>query len=69
MFPEYDNLFSDTFGITSKELLLKYPTPEDMLTVSTRNLASLLAKISRGRFGEEKANQLKSALAAKFVSF
>lgn len=26
VFPEYDKLFSDTFGATSKELLLKYPT-------------------------------------------
>ena len=25
VFPEYDKLFSDTFGSTSKELLLKYP--------------------------------------------
>ena len=25
VFPEYSNLFSDTFGVTSKELLSKYP--------------------------------------------
>lgn len=70
VFPEYDKLFSDTFGVTSKEVLLKYPTPEDMLTVSTRKLTTLLAKSSRGRFGEEKAKQLKSAAAESFgVSF
>ena len=31
VFPEYSDLFSDTFGVTSKELLSKYPLPEDML--------------------------------------
>ena len=70
VFPEYDRLFSDTFGVTSKEILLKYPTPEDMLTLSTRKLTSLLSKSSRGHFGEEKAKQLKSVAANSFgVSF
>jgi transposase len=70
VFPEYDSLFSDTFGVTSKEVLLKYPTPEDMLTVSTRKLATLLNKSSRGHFGEEKANQLKSVAEGSFgISF
>lgn len=27
VFPEYDTLFSDTFGVTSKEVLSQYPTP------------------------------------------
>ena len=70
VFPEYDDLFSNTFGVTSKEVLLKYPTPEDMLTVSTRKLTTLLNKSSRGRFGEEKAKQLKAVAAGSFgVSF
>ena len=70
VFPEYDKLFSNTFGVTSKEILLKYPTPEDMLEVSTRKLTTLLSKSSRGRFGEEKAKQLKTIAAGSFgVSF
>ena len=70
VFPEYDNLFSDTFGVTSKEVLLKYPTPEDMLSVSSRKLSTLLSKASHGRFREEKAKQLKSAAAGSFgISF
>ncbi len=32
-FPEYDSLFSDTFGVTSKEVPAKYPAPEDLLNV------------------------------------
>ena len=70
VFPEYSSLFSDTFGVTSKEVLSKYPTPEDMLTVSTRKLTNLLEKASRGRFGKEKAEQLKSVATNSFgVSF
>ena len=66
VFPEYDSLFSDTFGVTSKEVLLKCPMPEDMLAVSTRRLTALLNKASHGRFGEEKAKQLKSVAADSF---
>lgn len=70
VFPEYSSLFSDIFGVTSKEILSQYPTPEDMLTVSTRKLTNLLEKASRGRFGKEKAEQLKSVAANSFgVSF
>ncbi|MDD3193710.1 MAG: transposase [Oscillospiraceae bacterium] len=66
MFPEYDGPFSDTFGVASKELLSKYPTPEDMLTVSTRKLTSLLEKASHVRFGREKAELLKAVAAGSF---
>lgn len=66
VFPEYDKLFSDTFGVTSKEILVKYPTPENMLAVSTRKLTTLLAKASRGKFGEEKAKNLKAVAAGSF---
>lgn len=70
VFPEYDSLFSDTFGVTSKEVLTKYPTPEDLLSVSTRKLTTLLEKTSRGRCGRGKAEQLKAAAAESFgVSF
>jgi transposase len=65
-FPEYESLFSDTFGATSKELLLKYQTPEDMLRVSSKRLVALLNKASRGRFNIEKANQLKAAATGSF---
>lgn len=70
VFPEYGALFSDTFGVTSKEVLSRYPTPEDLLSVSTRKLSNLLEKASHGRFGREKAEQLKAAAGSSFgVSF
>lgn len=70
VFPEYDSLFSDTFGTTSKEVLSRYPTPENLLTVSTGKLTKLLEKVSHGRLSREKAEQLKAAAADSFgVSF
>ena len=70
VFPEYSDLFSDTFGVTSKELLSKYPLPENMLEVSTRELTSLLNKASKGRFGTEKAQEIKEYATKSFgISF
>lgn len=70
VFPEYESQFSNTFGVASKEVLVKYPTPEDLLSVSTRKLTKLLGKASRGRCGKGKAEQLKAAAAESFgVSF
>ena len=66
VFPEYDNLFSDTFGSSSTELLLNCPTPEDMLAISTRKLTNILNKASRGRLGKEKAEEIKAAAEGTF---
>ena len=66
VFPEYAALFSDTFGVSSKEVLLAYPTPEDMLAVGCGELAELLQRASRGRFKLDKANQLMDAAKNSF---
>ena len=66
VFPEYDKLFSDIFGASSKELLLQCPTPEDMLAISSKKLTTLLSKTSHGRFGEAKAKAIRSAAANSF---
>jgi transposase len=61
VFPEYGSLFTDIFGATSKELLLKYTSPEQVMAVKTACLAKFLAKYSRGRFGRDKAEQILAA--------
>jgi transposase len=66
VFPEYEKLFSDTFGQASKELLLNCQTPDDMLAISSKDLVSLLAKASKGRFKQEKAEQIKQAASGSF---
>jgi transposase len=70
VFPEYQKFFSDVFGASSKEILLKCPTPEDVLAISTKKLSKILEKASKGRFGLEKAENLKSVAKNSFgVSF
>lgn len=66
VFPEYSTLFSDIYGVTSKELLSKYPLPEDMLSISTSSLAELLSKCSKGRFGMDKAKEIKEVASNSF---
>ena len=53
VFPEYKKLFCDTFGATSKQLLLNCSTPDDIIKISTTKLANLLSKHSKGKFNEE----------------
>ena len=60
VFPEYENLFSDIFGMSSKELLKNYTTPEEIASINTRKMTDLLSKLSRGRFGKEKALEIKA---------
>lgn len=70
VFPEYSKLFSDTFGVTSKELLSRYPLPEDMIKVNTKTLVRLLSKASKGRFSINKALEIKEKALNTFgVSF
>ena len=66
VFPEYQHIFSDMFGKTSTELLNKAVTPEELLTIDTNELCELLRKNSRGRFGEAKAEELRSAARRSF---
>ena len=72
VFPEYSKLFSDTFGVTSKELLLKYPTPDEMLSVSTTKLSNFISKCSHGRHGRLKAEEIqntaKNSFGVKFAT-
>lgn len=60
VFPEYDTIFSDVFGMSSKELLKSYTTPEEIASVHTKKLANILAKASKGHFGKEKALEIKA---------
>ena len=60
VFPEYDSIFSDTFGESSKAFLKRCPTPEECLGIRADSLASTLAKASHGKLGRRKADEIKS---------
>ena len=66
IFPEYQSIFSDIFGKTSKELLLQFSSPIDFETISSESLAELLAQLSRQKIGAAKAEQLKAAASSSF---
>lgn len=66
IFPEYQSIFSDIFGKTSKEILLQFPSPIDFETISSESLAELLAQLSRQKIGAAKAEQLKAAASSSF---
>lgn len=55
VFPEYEQIFSDVFGLSSTEVLLHSPLPEDLLSIDTKKLADLLNRVSKGRYGDSRA--------------
>lgn len=66
VFPEYSELFSDTFGEASKQILLNCPTPNEVINFNTKKLANLLKKASRGRHSTEKVREVKSLAKNSF---
>ena len=66
VFPEYETVFSDTFGETSKALLKECQTPEDVLAINTKKLGNVLKKSSRGRFDSTKAKEIKAVARKSF---
>ncbi len=66
VFPEYEKLFSDTFGASSMALLSQYTTPEELLAVDSEKLAGILAAASRGRFGAAKAEEVQQTAKNSF---
>lgn len=66
VFPEYKDLFRNTFSATSRELLKKAVLPEEIMAISTRKLTRILTKASRGRMGLRKALDIRKTAASSF---
>lgn len=66
VFPEFESLFSDTFGKTAKVLLKEYPTPDSLEQVSIRKLTNLVTKLSKGHFKRVKAEEIKQKASSSF---
>lgn len=66
VFPEYEKLFTNTFGKTSLQLLSEYTTPEELLAVDTDKLAQTIYTSSHGRHGLQKAQEIKDAARNSF---
>ena len=59
IFPEYQTLFSDTFGHTSLELLSNYTSPDVIAELDTELFSHFLRSVSHGRFGLAKAKEIQ----------
>lgn len=66
IFPEFAPLFSNVFGKTAQAILDTASTPQEIESISAYKLTNLVKKVSRGRFGKEKALELKSCAANSF---
>lgn len=66
VFPEYQKLFSDVFGQTSKELLLNFQTADDFVNITSLQLEQALENISRKSFAKNKLTQISVAAAKSF---
>ena len=66
IFPEYEKLFTDTFGKTSLQLLSECSSPEEILALDTDKLCELINKASRGRFGLDKAMEIQETARNSF---
>ena len=51
VWPEYEGLFSNTFGTTSMKLLQIASTPKELIELDVDDLSERIRKASRGRFG------------------
>ena len=58
LFPEYSKIFTDTFGVSSMAILMKYPSARDISACRPSSLAKIIETSSRGRFGLDKAKAI-----------
>lgn len=65
-FPEYSTVFSNIFGETSKELLLRFQTADDFENISSNQLDELLEKVYLKQFTKNKVTQISKLAANSF---
>ena len=66
VFPEYESLFSNLFGTSSRQMLADFSSPEEFLAVDMEKLALLLRQTSHGHFGMHQAQRIQDAARHSF---
>ena len=66
VFPEYQTIFSNTFGTTSKQLLLDFSSPSDFEKLSVETLTETLENLSRKKVGKSTAEKLINSAKNSF---
>jgi len=69
-FPEYQSVFSDIFGQTSRELLKNFQSLDDWVNLDMKKLLDVLEQIKLKTFARKKIDQVSSFAKPSFgVSF
>jgi len=66
VFPEYQSVFSDVFGKTSKELLLHFQTADDFENITAAQIENALKNITLKSFAKNKLSQISEIAAKSF---
>lgn len=66
VFPEYENVFTNTFGDTSMAILQTCPTPKELADMDLDALCQLIEAPSRKRFSIAKAQELQDLARNSF---
>lgn len=66
IFPEYQAVFSNVFGKTSKEILLQLSAPSEFEAVTASQLESVMKEITCKKFAAKKINEISSAAKNSF---
>lgn len=66
VFPEYQSVFSDTFGKTSKELLAHFQTADDFENITAEQLSKVLENVTLKGFLKNKITHISELAANSF---
>lgn len=66
VFPEYQTVFSDIFGETSKELLTNFQTVDDFQNITAEQLENVLENVSLKGFARNKVTEISDLAANSF---
>lgn len=66
IFPEYQSVFADIFGKTSKEILLHFQSAEDFENITSEQLESVLENVSFKKFAKNKISCISELAATSF---
>lgn len=66
VFPEYQSVFSNIFGETSKELLLNLQTAEDFANITAEKLEQILENVSKKTFTKNKLTTISELAGNSF---
>lgn len=69
LFPEIEKMFSTIHLNTVYELFSEFPSAHHIATANLKRLTSLLFKASKGRFGRDKANEIRETARKSIGSY